>query len=455
VSRTASEKERTRGVPLPSRWTWETFGAVAEYHNGRTFSKSEWSDKGRPIIRIQNLTGTSSHYNRFVGSIDERQVVQDGDLLISWSATLGAYIYRGEEGVLNQHIFRVVPGPDMDRRFLYYATLAFVDRLRSQAHGSGMQHITSKRLKSTPLPVPPLDEQRRIVARLEELLSQIDMAVKTVRDTLVLVQLYRQSALEAALRGVLTAEWRQKHDTSCANTLLQSIQDQWGVESPRLRGIRRKTAIDQDVPPPSLPKAWAWSTLGAIADIQGGVTVNNRRRPLNPRELPYLRVANVQRGYLDLSEVKTITVSEEHAARFRLQPGDILLTEGGDRDKLGRGWVWRGEIDECIHQNHVFRARPRLPGISSEFVSLYTNVYGQQYFSRMGRQTTNLASINKTNLSAFPIPLPPLEEQHRIASLASECSRWADSLSKGLGAEVTRSSKLRLSILERAFCGQL
>ena len=107
-----------------------------------------------------------------------------------------------------------------------------------------------------------------------------------------------------------------------------------------------------------IPASWAWTTLGEIAEVVGGVTKDTKKQsdPALP-EMPYLRVANVQRGYLDLREITKIRVPESTLAKLRLLPGDVLLNEGGDRDKLGRGWVWDGQIPNCIHQNHVFRAR--------------------------------------------------------------------------------------------------
>src|SRR4051794_21359658 len=121
---------------------------------------------------------------------------------------------------------------------------------------------------------------------------------------------------------------------------------------------------------PELPRGWAWATLRQIAELKGGITKGQRRaNNVLIREVPYLRVANVQRGFLDLAEVKTIEAEEDEIAELRLRAGDVLFNEGGDRDKLGRGWIWRGEIPECIHQNHVFRARLRSPGIQPKLVS--------------------------------------------------------------------------------------
>ena len=130
--------------------------------------------------------------------------------------------------------------------------------------------------------------------------------------------------------------------------------------------------------------------------------------------MPSVRVANVQRGYLDLEQVKLIDAPEADIEALRLQRGDILFNEGGDRDKLGRGWIWEGQLAECIHQNHVFRARPLTSELSGKLLSWWGNTFGRRYFEREGKQTTNLASINLTKLTAFPVPIPPAAEQMRI-----------------------------------------
>jgi len=127
-----------------------------------------------------------------------------------------------------------------------------------------------------------------------------------------------------------------------------------------------------------------------------------------------LRVANVQRGYLDLNEIKYIKVPGDKLPELLLEKGDVLFNEGGDRDKLGRGWIWEGQINACTYQNHIFRARLFLKEVNGKLFSWYGNTFGQQYFMAKGKQTTNLASINKTLLSAFPLPLLPLDEQMQL-----------------------------------------
>ncbi|MFC5828775.1 restriction endonuclease subunit S [Nonomuraea insulae] len=163
------------------------------------------------------------------------------------------------------------------------------------------------------------------------------------------------------------------------------------------------------------PESWVWATLGEIADVVGGVTKDTKKQsdPAIPL-VPYLRVANVQRGHLDLRHVTEIRVPQATAERLRLQPGDVLLNEGGDRDKLGRGWVWEGQIPNCIHQNHVFRARIHSGILHPKLLAWFANECAQKWFETNGKQTTNLASISMSKIQQLPVPIPPLDEQQRI-----------------------------------------
>ncbi|MCH8562453.1 hypothetical protein LTI14_04350 [Nesterenkonia sp. YGD6] len=158
--------------------------------------------------------------------------------------------------------------------------------------------------------------------------------------------------------------------------------------------------------------------FGQIADISGGLTKNKKDLERDDLvEVPYLRVANVHRRHLDLEEVATIRTSPAKLEQLRLQPGDLVMNEGGDKDKLGRGAVWRGEIADCIHQNHVFRARVTAQAFVPEFVSAWANSFGQSWFETYGTQTTGIASISKTTLARFPVPVMALATQTEWANL--------------------------------------
>lgn len=166
-----------------------------------------------------------------------------------------------------------------------------------------------------------------------------------------------------------------------------------------------------------LPGAWRSTTLDRHAEIRTGLA-KGKKGLRDPIQRPYLRVANVQDGYLDLKEIKMIDVERSEADRYTLRPGDVLLTEGGDFDKLGRGAVWNGEISACLHQNHIFVVRPNPAELLPQFLAYQTgNDYGKRYFQACSKQSTNLASINSAQLKQFPLLLPPLDEQQRMIEI--------------------------------------
>lgn len=166
-----------------------------------------------------------------------------------------------------------------------------------------------------------------------------------------------------------------------------------------------------------LPEGWKRVPLHKIAEVRTGLA-KGKQGMKEPVELPYLRVANVQDGHIDLTEVKTIALGKADIGRYALLAGDVLMTEGGDFDKLGRGAVWSGEITPCLHQNHVFAVRPAAKFLDSSFLAaLSASEYGRNYFLGCAKRSTNLASINSSQLRTFPVLLPRLEEQKGISEV--------------------------------------
>ncbi len=168
------------------------------------------------------------------------------------------------------------------------------------------------------------------------------------------------------------------------------------------------------------PKHWKAMLLNDCAFVQTGTAKGRKFENENIVTLPYLRVANVQDGYLDLSEIKYITIRESEIKRYSLKSEDVLLTEGGDSDKLGRGFIWRGQIPKCIHQNHIFAVRANKDYLIPEYrVYLIQSNYGKAYFLSVAHRTTHLACINSTKLKAFPTLIPDINTQKRIAESLS------------------------------------
>lgn len=200
-----------------------------------------------------------------------------------------------------------------------------------------------------------------------------------------------------------------------------------------------------------IPSDWSLNRLVDLAEIRSGIAKNANANITNPVSVYYLRVANVQDGFLDLSEVSQLLVSRDDIKRYAVMPNDMLMNEGGDLDKLGRGALWSGEFSPCIHQNHVFVVRCGkflLPIYLKEWTG---STAARRYFLLAGRQTTNLASINKTSLGQLPIPLPPTQaEQQAIAEALSD----ADALIESLEQLIDKKRQIKQGAMQELLTGQ-
>jgi type I restriction enzyme S subunit len=188
--------------------------------------------------------------------------------------------------------------------------------------------------------------------------------------------------------------------------------------------------------------------LSDVAEIRTGLALGKKVDGSEMVERPYLRVANVQDGVLDLNEIKTLSVKTSELGRYYLRRGDVLMTEGGDFDKLGRGAVWREEVKDCLHQNHVFAVRPNHELIRSEYIAnLARSPHGKRYFRMCAKRTSNLASINKKQLSAFPVIFLPLDIQDQIISAIQNCDKSEKSAAKRLSDALKIRSQLTAEFL--------
>jgi len=199
-----------------------------------------------------------------------------------------------------------------------------------------------------------------------------------------------------------------------------------------------------------IPEEWEVKTLCNVAEIRSGIAKNSNISVRDPILVHYLRVANVQDGFLDLTEMSMIEVTRHDLKRYAVLPGDVLMNEGGDLDKLGRGSVWQGEFIPCVHQNHVFVVRCRST-ISHEYLNIWTGTTtARRYFLVAGKQTTNLATINKTALGQLPVVLPRLPEQRTIAEALSD----VDALLGALDRLITKKRDLKQAAIQQLLTGQ-
>ncbi|MFL5800121.1 MAG: restriction endonuclease subunit S [Actinomycetota bacterium] len=208
---------------------------------------------------------------------------------------------------------------------------------------------------------------------------------------------------------------------------------------------------------PLPPNELGFVQLGRVARIQSGVTLDAGRQPTaDDVTVPYLRVANVQGGFLDLTEMKWVSVPRRMARSARLEAGDVLMTEGGDPDKLGRGSVWHGQIGDCIHQNHVFAIRPNPNRLLPEYLSFLTGTpYARAYYEVTASKTTGIASTSTRKIAAWLIPLPPLEEQRRVVEQLRKDGALINEAIERVSRQLRVLAERRQALITAAVTGEL
>jgi type I restriction enzyme S subunit len=407
---------------LPSSWLHTQLGRVVNY--GRT-TKVEPSDipSDAWVLELEDIEkDTSRILQRMTFSQRQSKSTKNkflaGDVLYGkLRPYLNKVVIADQPGYCTTEIVPINAGL-LDNRFLFYWLKhpTFLKYVEAESHGLNMPRLGTDTGMAAPFVLAPREEQTRIADQLDTLFARINACHHRLDAVPALLKRFRQAVLDAATLGELTEDWREAN---------------------------------------GLNTGWSKVTLEDIADVQGGVTKDTKKQTALDEEVPYLRVANVQRGYIDLREVKTIRVPAEKLEKLLLESGDILFNEGGDLDKLGRGWVWEGQIPRCTFQNHVFRARLKDPNNQPKFVSWWGNSRGLEYFIRSGKQTTNLASINKTMLAALPITLPPPNEQAEIVRRVEALFNLADRIEARYAAVCNQARRLTPLTLAKAFRGEL
>jgi len=348
--------------------------------------------------------------------------------------------------------------------------------------GSTRKRISRGNLAKIRLPIAPLNEQRQIVAKIEEVFSELDKGVEALKIAREQLNAYRQSVLKHAFAGKLTEAWRSKHpdktlppDAQVAALragrdlrLAEAFKDwQKAILNWQLRAKSgpkpTRPHINEVIGNPEIPDEllehctghWAWLRLGDISEVTGGLTKNPKRSVL-PVSMKYLRVANVYADRLELDEVTEIGVTEDEFECVKLKQGDLLVVEGnGSVDQIGRVAMWGDELDDVGHQNHLIRVRLS-EGMSPRFfVSFLMSPLGRDLIVRQASSTSGLHTLSISKVSALPVPVPSQEEQEALlralAAPMSEIEKLGEEIDTGLA----KCAALRQVILKGAFSGQL
>lgn len=339
----------------------------------------------------------------------------------------GAYVTnlptRYAFGSTEFHVLR--PSHGVDPKFLYFFTFNPVFRAyaaENMSGAAGQKRVSSRFLKDIRIFLPPLPEQHRIAAYLNVSCAAIDAAVSAKRKQLETLDALRNATISKAVTFGLdpVVEMRETN-----NAWMQAI-----------------------------PIHWELLCLKRISEIQNGLTLGKDYE--GPTiERPYLRVANVQNGHLNLEEITTIEVPLEVARRVELRPGDVLMTEGGDLDKLGRGTFWSGQIPDCLHQNHIFAVRCHRHKLLPKFLAYLTaSKYGRDYFEATGKRTTNLANTNAKKVGLLPVPRPPIDEQNAICNFLEVKLAEVDQIVSNIESQISTLVSYRKSLIHECVTGQ-
>ena len=367
-----------------------------------------------PILRAGNIQDGKLLFKDLIyvkkARVSERQFIRVGDIVIAASsgskdvvgkAAQAKHDYDCAFGAFCKVIRPNIKGVNADFLGWYFSSSIYRNTISNLSAGANINNIRNEHIDELTIPLPPIETQRKIAAVLDKAQELIDL---------------RKAQIE------------------------------------KLDEFLRSVFLDMFGDPVTNPKGWEVDRLDHVAEIVSGVTKGRKLDNQQTVCAPYMRVANVQDGHLVLDEIKLIEVLPSDVKKYALLDGDLLATEGGDPDKLGRCAVWKNQIKDCIHQNHIFRIRLQTNKVIPEYVGfLMGSNHGKKYFLRSSKQTTGIASINSTQLKSFPTFLPPLPLQQQFAAIVEKTEQQKTLMQQSL----TEMENNFNSLMQKAFRGEL
>lgn len=338
----------------------------------------------RGLYEVYGATGIAGYMDTYSVDTEYLGIVKDG-------AGVGRVNkYKPCTSLLGTLAY-IIPNNQVDIDWLKYVVISM--DLGNDTGKTTIPHIYFSNYGNKKVPYITYDKQNCIAKYIEKKCVEIDKIFMKTRATIVEYKKLRQAVITQAVTRGIRGE-REMRDSGI----------EWIGE---------------------IPKEWSYTQLGRFITIESGISVG-KSYPKNTElvEVPYLRVANVQGDYVDTSDIATLFVTPDEAEKYRLHAGQLLMTEGGDRDKLGRGCLWNGEIDPCIHQNHIFAVETNELLDIKYLDYITTSDIARVYFDITAKKTTNLACTNKSTILRFIIPVPSKIEQIEIREyLDAECPK--------------------------------
>ena len=417
---------------LPETWQTADLESLGRLFCGQSPSTADVNKEGKGTPYV---TGPEQWDGRKIllhkWTTSPKRTVPDGCIFITVKGAGVGTLFPGVPCVIGRDIYAFKPHPSLDKRFFELALRFTIEGIIRQAKGD-IPGLSKNQIFDHEIGIPPTAEQRRIVAKIEELFSELDEGIENLKQARAQLAVYRQALLKHAFEGKLTADWRAAHADQLESAVEGSTDD-----------LRQ------------LPTGWLWQRLGDISVVSGGLTKNPKRESL-PGKMKYLRVANVYADRLDLDDVREIGVTEDEARRLVLEKGDLLVVEGnGSIDQIGRVAEWAGSIQECGHQNHLIRARfsaAVLPRFALRFLQ---SPRGRDAIVKAASSTSGLHTLSISKVANLSIPVAPLPEQEALLSLIEPAFDYIAALETDIDANLQKAEALRQSILKKAFAGEL
>lgn len=456
-------------IDLPLGWEIAQGADLFLIIRGVTYQKQDALNEAAPncvaVLRAGNLQNGRIIFDDLVfvpsNLVSEMQRLHAGDLVVAMSS--GSASVVGKVASVQKDyadiafgafcgLLRPIKSSLAGWLSQYFQTKSYRNYVSSIAAGVNINNLRPAHLLELKIPLPPLNEQRRIVAKIEALKARSQQAKEALETIPPLLNQFRQSVLAAAFRGDLTADWREKNpDVEPASVLLERIRS----------GCRQNKAKGKDLEEidlttlPELPKSWCWASLGEVSAIQGGIQKQPKRVP-NKNAHPFLRVANVPRGGLNLADVHQIELFNNELERLRLYKGDLLVVEGnGSPSEIGRMAIWDGSIKDCVHQNHLIRVRLNKE-LVPEFVEAYWNSpQGRFRVFDVAHTTTGLYTLSVSKIAKLPVPLAPEAEQIALIQILEKIFKIETYVQATTMQSEEKLYSLDQSILAKAFRGEL
>lgn len=421
------------GSELPEGWRYVPLTDIIELHDNRRIplNSRQRAERQGPYP-YYGANGQVDSIDSYLFDGDYLLLAEDGGYFDDPSRSV-AYEVSGQFWV-NNHAHILSPKYNIPRRYLIY-TLNCIDWL-PYVGGSTRLKLTQEGMRKVRVPLPPPEEQRRIVATLDRLFARSKRARAELERVPRLVERMKQAVLAQAFSGELTAGWRER------SHYLQPNLDRSGVDG---------RAVDLE----EIPDNWCWTSIEQVALVTGGLTKNSKRNDIANR-VAYLRVANVYANELRLNDITEIGCTNLEFAKTRLQAGDLLIVEGnGSIDQIGRVAIWSGEIANCSHQNHLIRAR-MTSSISPKYALFWLlSPGGRIAIERVASSSSGLHTLSVSKVEGLPIPVCNIEEQREIVRRIEAAFARID----GMAAEADRATalldRLDQATLAKAFRGEL